>query len=77
MTHHIMDELIVKGIASLGSAGLVALVLWHIAKRFMDETVKQMNARIESLEHAADECAKDRRLMHAEIVDLARRLRPE
>lgn len=72
-----MEELIVKGLASLGSAGIVALVLWHIAKRFMDETVNQMSARIESLEKAAHECAQDRRMMHAEIVDLAKRLAPE
>ena len=70
-----MEELITKSIASLGSAGLVAAVLWTVAKRFMDETVKQMTARIDSLEKSAEECAKDRRAMHAEIVDLAKRIK--
>ena len=69
----IMEELILKSMTSLGGAGVVALVLWHVAKRFMDETVRQMTLRIDSLEEAASECAKDRRQMHAEIVDLAKR----
>lgn len=72
-----MEEFITKTVASLGSAGILSVVLWNIAKRFMDETVKQMGARIESLEKATEECAKDRRMMHAEIVELAKRLNPE
>ncbi len=72
-----MEEFLTKTVASLGSAGILSVVLWNIAKRFMDETVKQMGARIESLEKATEECAKDRRMMHAEIVDLAMRLNPE
>lgn len=69
-----MEELLLKGLSSLGSAGIVALVLWHIAKRFMDETVKQMSNRIDSLEKAAEDCAKDRRMMHSEIVELAKKI---
>lgn len=71
-----MDEILTKGLASLGSAGVVAVVLWNVAKRFMDETVTQMMGRIDSLEKAAAECASDRRAMHAEIVSLASRVKP-
>lgn len=67
-----MEELILKSIPSLGASGILAGVLWVIAKRFMDETVKQMNARIDALETAAAECAKDRREMHAEIVAMVK-----
>lgn len=72
-----MEEFLTKTVASLGSAGILSVVLWNIAKRFMDETVKQMSERIASLERATEECAKDRRLMHAEIVDLAKKMNPE
>lgn len=67
-----MEELLIKSIPSLGASGILAYVLWVIAKRFMDETVKQMNARIAALELASTECAADRRAMHAEIVSLAK-----
>lgn len=73
----LMEEFLTKTVASLGSAGILSVVLWNIAKRFMDETVKQMSERIASLERATEECAKDRRLMHAEIVDLAKKMNPE
>lgn len=73
----LMEELVIKGLSSLGSAGIVAVVMWTIAKRFMDETVDQMSARIESLEKATEECAKDRRQMHSEIVELAKRYSTE
>jgi gamma-glutamyl:cysteine ligase YbdK (ATP-grasp superfamily) len=76
MSESFMEDILTKSIASLGSAGVVAAIMWTIAKRFMDETVKQMTGRIESLERATDECAKDRRQMHSEIVELAKRIHP-
>ncbi len=68
-----MEELLLKSLSTVGSSGIIGLVLWTIAKRFMDETVKQMSSRIDSLEKATEECAKDRREMHREIVELARK----
>jgi septal ring factor EnvC (AmiA/AmiB activator) len=69
-----MEELLTKAIPSMGSAGILAVVLWNIAKRFMDETVKQMGSRIDALERSVEECSKDRRQMHAEIVSLVRKI---
>jgi gamma-glutamyl:cysteine ligase YbdK (ATP-grasp superfamily) len=77
MSDSFMEDILTKSIASLGSAGVVAAIMWTIAKRFMDETVKQMTGRIESLERATDECAKDRRQMHSELLELARRIHPD
>lgn len=68
-----MDEFITKALIGLGSSGISTGILWLIAKRFMDETVTQMSNRIDALEASVEECAEDRRRMHKEIVELARR----
>lgn len=69
-----MEELILKTLPSLGSAGILSAVLWIIADRFMKETIKQMSARIDALEKAADDCMKDRRTLHQELVGLFKKI---
>lgn len=51
-----MDPSIIDGLIKLGSTGILAGVLWIIAKRFMDETVTQMGSRIDALEAASQAC---------------------
>jgi len=59
-----MESTLLDAIIKLGSTGIVAGILWIIAKRFMDETVKQMSARIDSLEKRSDACEADRAKLH-------------
>lgn len=75
-----MEEFIAKSLPSLGSAGMISAVLWYVAKRFMDETMSQvkqtqdqMTSRIVSLERGMEECAKDRRQMHEELLAIVKR----
>lgn len=65
-----MDNIILDSLIKLGSTGIVAAILWVIAKRFMDETVKQMNSRIDALEHSAALCEADRKDLHKQIVSI-------
>lgn len=67
-----MEDLIAKTLISVGSSGITCGILWVIANRFMNETVKQMDRRIEALEKASAECAEDRRRMHEQIVQILR-----
>lgn len=72
-----MENAIFDAFIKLSSTGVVAGVLWIIAKRFMDETVKQMSARIDSLESRSDECEKDRAKLHEKFYDsFSRRAKP-
>ena len=64
-----MENAILDAFIKLSSTGVVAGVLWIIAKRFMDETVKQMSSRIDSLEQRSDECEKDRMTLHAKFYE--------
>ena len=64
-----MENAILDALIKLGSTGIVAGILWVIAKRFMDETVKQMSSRIESLERRSDECEKDRARLHDKFYE--------
>lgn len=61
---------ILDALLKLGSTGIVAYILWVIAKRFMDETVKQMSSRIDALEIASKACEEDRRGLHNQIVEI-------
>lgn len=65
-----METTVIDTLIKLGSTGILAGVLWLIAKRFMDETVQQMSARIAALEIATQECEADRRTLHSQIVDI-------
>ena len=73
-----MEEFLIKTIPSVGSAGILAVVLWHIAKRFMDETMKQqaettrqMSNRIDSLESHIKQCDDERRDLYKKYYRLA------
>lgn len=61
----------VEALVNLGSVGAVAAVMYITAKRFMDETVKQMSSRIDSLEKRSDACEQDRMRLHAEMIRIA------
>jgi len=67
---NIMETALFDAIIKVGSTGLVAGVLWIIAKRFMDETVKQMSSRIDALEKRSDSCEEDRKQLHTRIFNL-------
>ena len=63
-----MESAFLDALIKLGSTGLVAGVLWIIAKRFMDETVTQMSSRIDSLEKRSEACEKDRSTIHTQMI---------
>lgn len=74
-----MEEKLFSAFAQLGSSGLLAWILWIIAKRFMDgsdakhtEIVTQFTSRITALEKSSNECNEDRKLLHKEILSLAK-----
>jgi len=65
-----METALLDALIKVGSTGLVAGVLWIIAKRFMDETVKQMSSRIDALEKRSDSCEEDRKQLHNRVFNL-------
>jgi uncharacterized protein YoxC len=72
-----MEELFVKTIPALGSAGILAAALWYIARVFIDatlaqigETTKQMSARIDSLEKHIEICDRERKELFEKLFQL-------
>ena len=61
------ESLYIDVLTKFGSAGLLAFVMWVVAKRFMDETVKQMSARIDALEARSNSCEEDRKKLHEKV----------
>lgn len=74
-----MEDHVFAALSQLGSSGIVAGILWVIAKRFMDggdakhiEIITQFTARISALEKSSEECNNDRKRLHSEMIQLAR-----
>lgn len=72
-----MDKVWLDILPQVGATGLLAWVMYTFAKRFMDETAKQMNetikqmsARIESAEKRLESCEADRTKLHQEFAEL-------
>lgn len=64
------EPLYVEILTKFGSAGLLAWIMWIIAKRFMDETVRQMSSRIDALEARSNSCEEDRKKLHEKVFVL-------
>ena len=67
---------IIDSLVKLGSTGILAGVLWVFAKRFMDETVTQMNHRIDALERGMKTCEEDRKSLHRQVVEILTSQKP-
>ena len=72
-----MDKIILEALTNWGAAGIVALVMWKIAFRFMNlsekqhgELVLQLTARIDALENSSKACEEDRRQIHKNLLDI-------
>lgn len=65
-----MENIWVQFISNLGGAGILALVMYRLANRFMDETVKQMTARIIYLEKQSEMCEADRIKLHEQFAEV-------
>lgn len=68
-----------KLLSGLGSSGVVAWVLWIVAKRFIEEhskqvqiTQDQMSKRIDATEKRNDECEEDRKVLHSQLIQVMR-----
>lgn len=60
-------DYLLKALIQFGSTGIMAWVMYKIAQRFMDETVKQMSSRIDALEKESSKCQEDRKELHKEF----------
>lgn len=63
--------------SNLGGAGILALVMYQWARRFMERTdaqtselIKQMSLRIESVEKRLENCEVDRAKLHLQFADM-------
>ena len=80
-----MEEILLKLIPGLGSGGVVAGVLYLVAKRYFEdakaeralveqartETVTQMSARVTALEAHVVRCDEDRQKLWERLVTVA------
>lgn len=75
-----MNEVeIMKLLAGLGGPGIVAAVMWFIARRFIEAhatqvqtTQAEMSKRIDATEKRNDECEEDRKRLHNQLIEVMR-----
>ena len=72
-----MESALLESFIKLGSLGLLSVILWLIAKRFMDETVTQMGKRIDALEAATKVCEAHRQDLQNRIFEILSKFNPQ
>jgi hypothetical protein len=75
-----METEVVKLLGNWGGPGLLAAVLWLVAKRYMDGhqaqvqvTQQALTSRIEALEKSDAECQRERAELSRQLVDVLRK----
>jgi len=58
---------------SLGGTGLLAYIMYTLAKQFIAALQLQVDSRIDALEKRSADCESDRQRMHAQIVSILNR----
>lgn len=58
---------------SLGGTGLLAYIMYTLAKQFIAALQIQVDSRIAALEKRSEDCEKDRERMHAQIISILNR----
>jgi hypothetical protein len=58
---------------SLGGTGLLAYIMYTLAKQFIAALQLQVDSRIAALEKRSAECEADRQRMHTQIVSILNR----
>lgn len=72
-----MDPEILKNLSSIGGAGILAVAMWQIAKRFIEAhsdqvklTHSEMSKRVDALEKASADCEADRKALNGKLIEV-------